>query len=86
MSWKVIFIFLLATNIHVDIYAKNVKKFCLKHCFYQCKENNQAVKNCKTYNSTMVSFQLKCECRNLIPGETLPSSPPNYIIKTPGSN
>jgi hypothetical protein len=57
------------------------ENFCLKRCFYQCKEKSQAVKSCQVSNVSMVGFNLKCECRSLKKGESLPENPPAYLIK-----
>lgn len=58
------------------------KKFCAKRCFNMCKQKGQAVKGCRIYNVTTISFSVDCQCRELNKGEKLPDSAPNYLINT----
>lgn len=87
MLKKVLMGFVVSLIINFNVYSDDAepRKFCLKRCFYQCKRTNQAVKDCIVSNQSMVSFQLKCECRDLNPGEQLPSNQPNYLIKNRAS-
>ena len=84
---KILFGLSVGLIINFNIYADDVepRKFCLKRCFYHCKRTNQAVKDCVISNQSMISFQLKCECRDLDKGEQLPGSQPNYLIKNRAS-
>jgi hypothetical protein len=64
-------------------YAGLVKYTCQEKCFYHCKRNGQAVKNCEIRDVTTVSFHVHCECRDLKQGEILPPFFHHYrIIKT----
>ena len=73
-----LWICLISLSLNAAIKPKN---FCLKRCFYECKEKNQAVKDCSIYNVSMVGFELDCRCRPLNKGEVLPEYPPTYLIK-----
>lgn len=64
-------------------FALQIKYTCLEKCFYHCKRNGQAVKNCEIKDITTVSFKIHCECRDLKQGEVLPALFHHYrIIKT----
>jgi hypothetical protein len=81
MSRKGFWLILLLMTSLVCKAAIKPKYFCMKRCFYQCKDQQQAVETCRVSNVSMVGFNLKCHCRPLKPGEVLPENPPSYLIK-----
>ena len=69
---------------------KTMPKDCLcqDKCFQYCKFRQKAVKDCDLRGSTMVSFRIICQCRELNKSEVLPQfnkSRKECLIKTPGS-